>query len=79
MTGQIAGCFEHREPRALVREMREAMLMELEAVLIVDETGDEILHRLRPRGTAVSLTFTGQLPAAPGHRPCLADLEHCTP
>lgn len=30
VTGQIAGCFERREPRTLAREMTEAMLMELD-------------------------------------------------
>lgn len=29
-TGRIADCFERREPRTLVREMCEAMLMELD-------------------------------------------------
>ncbi|GAV37248.1 IS701 family transposase [Streptomyces acidiscabies] len=50
VTDEIADCFERREPRALVREMTEAMLMELDTRncwTLAEALGDRGPHRLQ--------------------------------
>jgi hypothetical protein len=50
VTGRIVDCFERREPRALAREVVEAMLMELDARncwTLAEALGHSGPHRLQ--------------------------------